>query len=284
MKLGVAGIIPGDFSIDDNWGRKVADLGFTGVVCHWTGTTEALTSQVIANVKAVFGHFNLKPIQLWGVYPTLIAGEEERAAAVRYQQTMIEKAAEMGAHSVGLRPTSHNRRGVWWPHPENHSQASEDRLVAAISAIAPYCERHQIPIALECHVTSTLDSPERIRRIMDRVGSPWVQVNMDVVNFVKDLPTAYNTGAMIDHLFDLLGGHISSTHIKDVYVEDRHVVHISETVPGNGILDFDTLFRRLNAAQPDGYAVIEHLPESLVPQAAAFVRGKLAALGIPITA
>jgi sugar phosphate isomerase/epimerase len=284
MKLGIAGIIPGDFSIDDNWGRKVAELGFSGVVCHWTGTAEGLTPAIMANVQAVFSRFKLTNIQLWGVYPTLIAGEEERAAAVAYQKVMIEKAAQMGAQSVGLRPTSLNPRGVWWPHPENHSQRSEDRLVAALEQLVPHCEKYNVPLALECHVTTVLDSPERVRRIIERVSPEWIKVNFDVVNFVADFPTAYNTTALINRMFDVLGPYIFSTHLKDVYVEDRHTVHISETVPGQGILDFDTLFRRLEAEVPHLYAAIEHLPESLVPQAAAFVKGKLAALGIPITA
>jgi sugar phosphate isomerase/epimerase len=105
---------------------------------------------------------------------------------------------------------------------------------------------------------------------------------MDPINFIRDLETAYDTTALIHELFDGLGPYIAAAHIKDVYVENRHVIHISETIPGDGIFDFDTFFRRFEALLPEGYGFIEHLPESQIPQAQAFVLRKLEQLHIPI--
>ena len=105
---------------------------------------------------------------------------------------------------------------------------------------------------------------------------------MDPFNFVADFQTAYNTTALVNHLFDVLSPYIAAAHVKDVYVEDRHVVHISETIPGDGIFDLDTFFRRFEALLPDGFALIEHLAEAQIPQAMAFVTQKLKALNIPI--
>jgi sugar phosphate isomerase/epimerase len=131
-------------------------------------------------------------------------------------------------------------------------------------------------------VISPLDSPERIERVFERTESPWVKLSLDPVNFVADFRTLYNTKQLINHLFNVVGPYTIAAHVKDVYAEDRLVVHISETVPGDGMFDFDTFFPRFEALLPDGYALIEHLPASLVPQAVAFVKDKLAELGIPI--
>ncbi len=73
-------------------------------------------------------------------------------------------------------------------------------------------------------------------------------------------------------------------HIKDVVVGDNLVVHIDEDVPGRGFMDFDTLFRQFEAVLPYGYGLVEHLPEPQIPEALAFVRGKLNELNIPIKA
>ena len=62
------------------------------------------------------------------------------------------------------------------------------------------------------------------------------------------------------------------------------MVHISETIPGDGLFDFDTFFRRFEELMPDGYGLIEHIPESQISQAAAFVNRKLQALHIPVVA
>ena len=71
---------------------------------------------------------------------------------------------------IGIRPTSLNPKGDWWPHPENFAQATEDRLVQSLQEISAACEIHGIPIALECHVTTTLDSPKSVKRIIERHG------------------------------------------------------------------------------------------------------------------
>lgn len=284
MHLGVVGVIPGDFSkIDHYLVRKIADLGFTGIGAHLAGDPFAMTDAVIKHTRTVLSDHNIKLVQFWGHYPSIITPDDSaRQKAVSMVQEIVRLGAKLGAAMVGVRPTSMHLANPWFPHPDNFLPATEDRLVRSLTEIAKACETHGLPIALECHVTSTLGSPQAVRRIIERTGSSWVKMNMDPINFVKDLSTAYNTTAMINELFDELAPHVASAHVKDVYVEDRHVVHISETIPGQGIFDFDTFFHRFEETLPDGYAFIEHLPEAQIAQANTFVRAKLAELNIPI--
>lgn len=284
MRLGVVGMIPGDFSlVDDKLARRISDLGFSGVGAHLVGDPNAVSDAVIEKFKAVLDHYGIRLVQFWGWYPSIITPDDAaRQAAVRTVQDIVRLGARFGADMVGVRPTSRHAAHPWWPHPDNFLPATEDLLVASLREIAVVAEAVGVPISLECHVTTTLNSAQSVRRIIERSGSSWVKMNMDPVNFVHDLHSAYHTTDLLNELFDLLGPHIASAHVKDVYVEDRHVVHISETVPGSGILDFDTFFTRFEAALPDGFALIEHLPESLIPQAAAFTMKKLAELNITI--
>jgi len=96
---------------------------------------------------------------------------------------------------------------------------------------------------------------------------PNILINLDPCNFVGDLHTAFYPQAMINHLFDVLSPHIATVHLKDYLVEDRLVVHISETIIGTGLMDFETILVRLHAVRPDGIIVIEHLPINLIPLA-----------------
>jgi sugar phosphate isomerase/epimerase len=283
MRLAVTGMIPGDFNVDDNLARKIAELGFTGVGAHWMQPPEALSPATCKRVRSVLEQQGIRLIQFWGHYSSIVSPDEfVLQAGVNTMREIIRLAAELGAPMVGVRPTSLNPRGDWWPHPDNYAPATEDRLVRSLREIAAASEVHGVQIALECHVTTTLDSAESVRRVIQRAESPWIKVNMDPVNFVSDLRAAFNTTALVNHLFDVLGPYVVSAHVKDLYVEDRHVAHISETIPGDGIFDFDTFFRCYEALLPDGYAFIEHLPEGQIPQAAAFVIQKLAKLHIPI--
>lgn len=269
--------------VDDRRVAALAELGIAGVGTHFQGDPATLSPDVLRRARDTFAAHGLAIVQSWGWQQPLVSPDEEtRRAAVRTLGHAVRVAADLGAQSVLSGPGSRNPRGAWWPHPDNHSPAAEDALVRSLRESVGACEAYGVPIALECHVTSTLDSAARVRRVLDRVGSPWIKVSLDPVNFIRDLPALWDTTTLIDELFDTLGPAVAAAHIKDAYVEDRHVVHISETVPGDGCFDFATFFRRFEALLPGGYGLVEHLPESLVPQALAFCKEQLRELGLPV--
>ena len=113
---------------------------------------------------------------------------------------------------------------------------------------------------LEKHATSTLDSAQRVKRVIERTDPRHVRVNIDPANFVADLATAFDPTPMVNELFDVLGEHCATVHVKDYDLEDRFIVHISEAIPGTGMMDLDTVLRRTAALGPDSYAIVEHLP------------------------
>ena len=87
---------------------------------------------------------------------------------------------------------------------------------------------------------------------------------------------------MIEEYFDLCGAYCGTVQVKDYYLEDRFVVHISETIPGTGHLDIDTVLRRTEALGSETYAVVEHLPVSQIGLAVRHLAARAAALGIEV--
>ena len=87
---------------------------------------------------------------------------------------------------------------------------------------------------------------------------------------------------MIDELFDVLGEHCATVHVKDFYLEDRFIVHISETVPGSGMMDLDRVLQRTAALGPDSYAIVEHLPLGQIAQAKRYLTERAAALDLEV--
>ena len=284
MRFGVLGVIWSDWT--DVTYEKVAyarELGFTGLGAHLTVPASDITDQVAANVRECIDGNNLDFFQLWGPYPTIISEDEEvRQAGVAGAQAVARLAGQLGVPESGVRPTSHNPRGDWWPHPENHSAASEDRLVRSISEILEVAVPAGVKVVLEAHATSTLDTAQRVRRVIERTDPANVTVNIDPVNFVRDLPTAYDSTAMVNEYFDICGEFCGTVQVKDYYLEDRFVVHIAETIPGTGMLDIDTALRRTEALSPDMYAVVEHLPVNQIAQAKRHLSARAAALGIEV--
>lgn len=284
MRFGVLGVIWSDWTdVSYELVAFARELGFTGLGAHLTVPAATISEDVAANVRSCIDANGLEFLQLWGPYPTIISEDEEvRRRGVEGARDVVRLAARMGVPASGVRPTSHNPRGDWWPHPENHSQASEDRLVRSISEILETAVAAGVGIVLEKHATSTLDSAERVKRVIERTDPKHVRVNIDTVNFVQDLPTAFEPTRMIDEFFDILGEHCATVHVKDFYLEDRFVVHISETIAGTGLMDIDTILRRAEALGPDTWVVVEHLPVSQIGQARRHLGDRAAALGISV--
>lgn len=287
MRLGVSDDwFPGGFNaIDDRIAAVMVGMGFTATVGHFQGDPTASDALLVCQrVKHILDAHGLALVQFWGSYPSLLSPDEDlRGEAVRRCQAIVRLAARLGADMACLRPTSLHPTHPWWAHADNFLPETRARLVRGLAEIMPVAEAEGIPVALECHVTTTLSSPEIVREIIEEVGSSWLKVNMDVVNFISSLHEAYYSAEVINRAFDALRAYAVAAHLKDVVVDEGHVVHISEVIPGDGLFDWDTFFRRFEALLPDGFGFIEHLKsEEQVRRANAFIRGKLAELDIPV--
>jgi sugar phosphate isomerase/epimerase len=284
VKIGVLGLIMSDLTdVDYNLIRRAMDLGFHGVGAHLTVPANTISDKTAATVKSVIADQDVDFLQLWGPYPCIISHDERvRQAGVAGARDIVKLAAKMNVPGSGVRPTSLNPRGDWWPHPDNYAPETEERLVKSLKEIIATADDYGVDIILETHLTSTLNSAQAIRRVIERTESERVKVNLDPANFMGDLHTVFNPAPVINELFDLLEPYIDTVHVKDVYVEDHFLVHISETIIGTGIMDLDTVLRRAYNAQPDGYVIVEHLPMSLIPLAKRNLDQKLKSLGLPV--
>lgn len=285
MRFGVLGLIMSDLS--DVTYEKVnwaVELGFTGLGAHLTVPASTISDATADQARSAIDGAGLEFLQLWGPYPSIISRDEDvRSAGVAAARDVVRLAARLGVPAAGVRPTSHNPRGDWWPHPDNHTEESEDRLVRSISEILETAAEVNVGIVLEKHLMSTLDSAERVKRVIERTDPGHVQVNIDPTNFVRDLPTAFNPTPMVTEFFDVLGEHCATVHVKDYYLEDRFVMHISETIPGTGMMDLDTVLTRTAQLGPATYAMVEHLPVSQIPLAKKNLTELADKLGIELT-
>ena len=284
MKIGLLGLIISDLT-DVNYDklRWAADLGFHGVGAHLSVPADTISDQTAANVKAAFADQRLPFLQLWGPYPCILSPDEAvRRAGVEGARAIVKLAAKMGVTESGVRPTSLNPRWEWAPHADNYKPETEDRLVKSLTEILQTASDYGVDIILETHVATTLNTPETIKRVIERTGAKNLKINLDPCNFVGDLQTAFNLPPMLNHLFDVLGPYIATVHLKDFLLEERFVVHITETVIGTGMMDFDTILRRVHRDKPDSYVVIEHLPISLIPLAKRNLTQKIKDLGLPL--
>jgi hypothetical protein len=92
-------------------------------------------------------------------------------------------------------------------------------------------------------------------------------------------------GAAIRQMFAALEGQIYGAHSKGVALEDRLIIHLSETVTGapDDRLDHATFLHCLAALPGAPCLVLEHLPPEAIPGARDYLRSLATMLGLELT-
>ncbi len=279
MKLGIAGQLPQldtprSVLLPSDWRAiqvedclKVRRAGFRGASLFINRPLEA-TPEDVQRVKACFDAAELEIAQLNGWYETLCNFDaDRRRSGIAGMVALVRIGAQVSAPSVYVRPGGHNPNGHWFAHPENHSPRTFDLIVDSLRQVMRVAETEGVPVAVEGHVLSALDTPQRVRDLLDAVGSPMLKFNFDPVNFIGTVQDAHHTTRVVDALAALMEREIIVAHAKDCRIADALVLHIEEVVPGTGTLDYAAFMRHFQRLCPDGYFIIEHLPDELVEQA-----------------
>ena len=285
LKIGVAGLLPSDWrKIDVNVAQAVRRAGFSGVSVVIDKPLLADKADLL-RVKQSLVAAGVKCAQANGFYECLIHKDPAlRAEGIRGHQALIRIGSVLAAEVVYIRPGSHNPKGHWWHHAENHNQWSFDTLVDSCRQLAQVAEGEGMTLAIEGHVSSTLDTPQRVRDLFDAVASPALKFSMDPVNFTGTVADVHDTSRILNALFDLLGKDTVILHAKDCNIQDGHVVHIDEVLLGTGSMNYDIILPRMLKECPNAYVLIEHLSDDKVPLARAAI-GKIAQrLGIEFDA
>ena len=286
MRLGVVGFAPGDpRAVTEEVLRKGLDLGVTSVCYHGPGEIlDELTPADCNGVNALYDDLGLELAQFGIGYRACLFDPNGavRDRVVRTIHRGIEVGSALRAHNVLIRTGSLNPAGSYDPTPENHEPGRLDVLIDTLSRVADKAEEEGMTVVVETHVLTIMGSPEINRKVIDAVGSDRLRVVMDFVNHFQSLDQAYNSTERLNHIFDVMGPISTVSHIKDISVEPGFVVHMNEEVPGAGELDLVTAVRRWEEIQPQGYMLVEHLPEDKIPTAVANVRRIAAEAGVEI--
>jgi sugar phosphate isomerase/epimerase len=261
-------LLPADLrNVDDNVARRVRAAGFVGCSCFFADPTTPTDSE-LDRLRDTLHRAGVAVAQVNARYECLVNPDDVlRRQGIATLRAAVHVCQRLQGDNLYVRPGSLNPGGHWLPHPDNHKTATIDRLVDSLKQLAPAAEDAGVKLAIEGHVVSPLDTPALVRAVIDRVASPALKFNCDPVNFVSCVSDVYNSRVVLDRLFDALGDVTWAVHAKDVDIEDRHVIHVSEVVMGRGRMDLGYMLQRFAAARAEGYVIIEHLSDDKIPEA-----------------
>ena len=285
MRLGVVGICRDFRSLNQEEIETVQKLQFTGVSYHFASSDiPQVSSDEITRCRFYLEKAQLDLVQLGITYRECLFDPRTsiREAAIEAVNCGMSLAKELGAFHYLFRPGSLNPDGAWTSHRDNHLPESMERLVETLKPIAENAEREALTLVMETHAVSIMDSPERCKEVVDRVGSDRLRIVMDFVNHFQSLRQVYDSEARLNYIFDVMGPVAPMAHIKDIRVENGLVLHLNEEVPGEGELEIGVALQRFDALHPHGYGLIEHLPLEKIPLANENVRKIASENGVKI--
>jgi len=275
LRLGVAGgplpRYPAD--VDETLARHLADLGLSVLTTHFQPTPEAVATHA-TRVREVLAEYGLSIVQATGYNPQLTHPDDAvLTSELDRLRAAFDTARLLGAEMIISGCGSRHASAFYGPHPDNHTPVARSRLIESLRRVVPWAEDAGVILALECHVTTALDTPEHIHEVIQSVGSPWVRANFDPVNLLGNFSLVWDNAQAMRHMWQTLGAcYAKSAHIKDVRADPELVVHISEAPPGQGMLDLDTFFEVVAHLGENTAVIVEHLPADQAVAAIAYVK------------
>ncbi len=277
MRLG--GPVFKEYGDGDQWAAAVRELGYSAAyapVLEGDDKTAAMYAKAAAKNNIVIAE-----VGAWS--NPLSPDDKQRSEAIALCKQRLDLADRLGARCCVNITGS---RGPKWDGPDARDFTDEtfDMIVQVTREIVDDVAPTRTYYTLETMPWMYPDSPDSYMRLIDAIDRERVAVHLDPVNLICSPQRYFNNAAVIRECFAKLGSKIRSCHGKDITLSGNLTVHLDETVPGRGGLDYGVFLTELaKLADNDTPLMLEHLsgPESY-DEAAAHIRKTAVKVGVKI--
>jgi sugar phosphate isomerase/epimerase len=217
-------------------------------------------------VAAVSGTFNMAHSE-----------EEVRRDGLRRLGVIAGSCERLGTSTITLCTGTRDREDMWRRHPDNGTPEAWRDMLATVREALETAEEHGVTLAFEPEINNVVHSAEKGRRLLDEMRSPRLKVVMDAANLFDAEDPARRLSRseqILDEAFEMLGDDIVIVHAKDVRMSGEVVA------VGKGDLDYGLYLKHLSEAGYGGPLLMHGLADEEVEGSLAFLRGKLAEVGI----
>jgi L-ribulose-5-phosphate 3-epimerase len=178
----------------------------------------------------------------------------------------LRLARDFGCGIVGTETGSLN--GDFSRHPDNAGEEAFQIVLGSVRELVREAERVGVSVCLEAVERYVISSPRRLRRLIDEVDSPNLQVIYDPVNLLG--PANHEQqDQILEEAHALLGDRIRIVHAKDFAVADGQFRELSA---GQGRLNYGKVLRWIKARNPDIDVLLENTDPATVAGTVSFLR------------
>ncbi len=179
-----------------------------------------------------------------------------RKANLAYVTDRMALADEVGALTCVTIAGSMNP-GQWdGPDPRNGSKEFFEATVENSRNVIDAVKPRRAKFSLEMMPWTPPRSAEEYLRLIRAIDRPAFGVHIDMCNVIETAEQLYGSGRLIEDTFKKLGRWILSCHAKDLR---GHRVHLAETVPGRGGVDYTAYLKAIATYAPGAPLMLEHI-------------------------
>jgi len=223
----------------------LARIGFDSieltVVPGWRDELDSLTPHRRARVRELLAEYGLALPAVAGHRSLAASDPAEHAENWRRLVGAVDLAVELATDQVPpiVDTTVGGKAGQW--------DDLAGPIVERVGRLCDYAARRGVTIAVEPHVHSLLDTPDRVLDLLAAVGRPNLKVTFDISHFnVQGIP--------IEESVARLAPVTVFTHVKD---ERGRAPDYEFLIPGEGEFDYARYLRAMDAAGYRGDIQVE---------------------------
>ncbi len=245
--------------------RMVSDKGLDCVQLALGKAIEGLdlkpgliTTALAAEIGGAFATHDVR-IEVLGCYINPIHPDlTVRKSLLGLFKEHLRHAREFGCNIVALESGSLN--ADYSPHPGNSGEAAFLELLESVRELVAEAECCGVCVGIEAVTHHVLSTPERMRRLLDEIPSPHLQVVFDPVNLLS-LENWVAQREILQRSFDLFGDRIGVVHAKDFRIGQGRLLVCPA---GTGLLDFRLILSWLARHKPGIAMLLEEVaPEHI---------------------
>lgn len=217
-----------------------------------------LTPGYARRIKKAFDAHNIA-ISVLGCYINPVHPDPHmREKALRKFEEHLAACRDFGCAVVGTETGSCNADCSYNPSTQNES--TFDLLCSSVERMVNTAEKYGVRVGIEpvAH-QHTIDSAEKMQRLIERIPSPNLSVIFDPVNLIPLTGFESSQEVFFDKAFDAFGEKIAVIHAKDFVLIDGKKK--GDLPSGTGDLNYEVFFKKLIEKKP----FIDVLLENSIP-------------------
>lgn len=217
-------------------------------------------------IKEAFYKHGLS-IALLGCYVNIIhPDQDERRKLLSKFKEHIRYARDFGCSIVGTETGSVNHDYSF--NPKNHGEEAFETLIESVGELVLEAEKFGVIVCIEGVTSHVINTPERMKKAIDRIQSNNLQVIFDPVNFLS-VENYHDQDCIIKKSFELFGDRIVIIHAKDFIIQNGEMKTVEA---GKGLLNYELLLKLLKTHKPYIQVLLENAKEETIDESIRYLK------------